>query len=123
MDGVLSDRQTFIDGKRGASLLFPIVTFLSMSGLTKESIEKSLSLAYKQASKRTNNRKVKRIGRPLRYADAMATWSRDKRFLNTSGEPRPLRLKGKTGFEALVRAVSPGSNPLEVLSVLRRFGN
>jgi hypothetical protein len=115
MDGVLSGGKILFDSRRAESLLFPVVAFLRMSGLTKETIEKSLSLAY--------SRRIKRIGHPMRYADAMATWIRDKRFLNATGEPRPLKLKGKTGFAALVRAVSPGSDPLEMLTALKRFGN
>src|SRR5918995_3224030 len=115
MDGVLSGGKILFDSRRAESLLFPVVAFLRMSGLTKEAIEKSLSLAY--------SRRIKRIGHPMRYADAMATWIRDKRFLNATGEPRPLKLKGKTGFAALVRAVSPGSDPLEMLTALKRFGN
>jgi len=122
MDGVLSGN-VLIDSRRAEALLFPIVAFLRVSGLTKEAIEKSLSRAYKRAAKSTNNRKIKRIGHPMRYAEAMATWVRDKRFLNTAGEPRLLKLKGKTGFAALVRTVSPGSDPSKVLAVLRRFGN
>src|SRR6266508_3698157 len=99
------NRKVLIDSKRAESLLFPIVVLLRMSGLTKEAIENCLSLVYTRASRSIKGRKIKRIGHSTRYTDVVSRWIHDKRFLDAKGQPRTLKLHGKTGFVALVRGV------------------
>jgi hypothetical protein len=51
----------------------------------------------------------------------VARWTCDKCFLDTQGRPKPLKFKGKNSLTALIRGTVPGSDPLKVLAVLKRF--
>jgi hypothetical protein len=123
MRAIQLNKKVTFDRKRAESLLLPIVAFLRMGGMVKEDIAKSFSSAYNRASKSLKNRQIRHIGHPTRYADVVGLWTRDGRFLNATGHPRPLSLDGKNGFAALVREISPESDALDVLTVLRRLGN
>jgi len=120
MEQVDSNRNLAAKRKRVESLLLPIVILLRMSGLTKETIEKGLASAYKRASKSIKGRKIKHID-STRYPDVVSCWTHDKRFLDAKGRPRPLKLNGKSGFTTLVRHAAPNADPIDVLTVLKRF--
>jgi hypothetical protein len=57
------------------------------------------------------------------YADIVALWSHDARFLDSEGRPRPLALDGKDELRALIRKIDPTRDPHYVIRVLTRFGN
>jgi hypothetical protein len=57
------------------------------------------------------------------YADIVALWGHDARFLDSAGRPRPLSLEGKNGLGALIRTVNPECDPVAAIGVLTRFGN
>jgi len=77
----------------------------------------------RQPSKGRKNRRMEHIGHPTSYADVIAAWSRDRRYIDDSGRPRPLSLSGRNGFTALVRSVSPQTAAKTALSVLVRYRN
>jgi hypothetical protein len=79
--------------------------------------------ALKKVSKTSVGRKMEHIGHPTRYADIVAMWVRNKRFLDRRGWPRALRIQGRAGFAALVKSVAEQADPATVLSVLKRYGN
>jgi len=112
-----------MDAKRAASLLYPIAAFLHKGGLSKA---ESLNCFEAAMEKAVSSKRVKGmvyIGHPTCYADTVANWIRDKKYLDATGRPRVLRFTGKLGFAALVRQTSRATNPRTVLSVLKRYGN
>ncbi len=112
-----------IDLERARSLLLPIAAFLHASGITRESALEIFAGALTRASKASVGRRMVRIGNPTRYAEVVSAWLRDKRYLDERGWPRPLPFKGRAGFASLAKGVTPKTDPLNVLSVLMRYGN
>jgi Family of unknown function (DUF6502) len=116
-------QRTKIDRKRAEALLFPIAAFLLTGGLDKRAAQDSFASAIKNAQSMVGGRRIDHIGHPTHYADIVGRWAHDKRFVDDSGRPRRLALRGRHGFAELVREVNRSLNPRSVLSVLTRYGN
>jgi hypothetical protein len=116
-------KKTVIDSKRATALLFPLAAFLRAGGLTQSVAQRSFASAFAKALKEPSARRFDHIGHPTRYADIVALWTRDQRFLDRDGRPRRLSMRGKRGLIALVRESSPDSSPEAVLQVFLRYGN
>jgi hypothetical protein len=114
--------KTKIGYKRAESLLYPIAAFLISGGLTKAEAQRSFVAAVTKAQ-RLAGRRIEHIGHPSRYADVIARWMHDPRFVDRSGHPRPLLVDGKHEFQSLIRSVDATLSPRAVLSVLTRYGN
>lgn len=114
---------TTIDSRRASALLFPIAAFLHAGGMANQKALDIFAAALKKVSGTSVGRKMEHIGHPTPYADIVAMWVRNKRFLDRRGWPRVLRLEGRAGFAALVKSVAGQADPTAVLSVLRRYGN
>lgn len=112
-------QKTKINCKRAEALLYPIAAFLLTGGLTRTAAQKSFAVAIARAQE-TAGRRIEHIGHPSRYADLIALWTHDARFLDRAGHPRPLLMNE---FRALVRAVTPPLDSRTALSVLKRYGN
>lgn len=119
----MRSRKTEISGKCAEALLFPIAAFLRAGGLSKKAASERLSAAFDSAHKLAKARRIEHIGNPLLYADIVALWAHDLRFVDDVGRPRSLAMDGKNEFSRLVRAVGSDADPREVLRVLMRFGN
>lgn len=123
----MSDRgrkqRTPIDRIRAESLLFPMAAFLCAGGWSKKDAEQSFSRAFDNSLAKDGARQLKHIGNPTPYADIIALWTRDRRFLDRSGRPRPLNQQGRVSFATLVREASPKIKPQAALSVLTHFRN
>ncbi len=111
------------ESERAWSLLFPIAAFLHAGGMTSEAALKVFASALRRAAKTSVGRRMVRIGHPTRYAEVVSAWLRNRRFLDERGWPRSLPFKGRAGFVSLVKGVAPNTDPLNVLSVLMRYGN
>jgi hypothetical protein len=116
-------RRSTIDRRRAKSLLNPIAAFLYAGGFTKREALAVFSSVLDSLQKDRTNRRMEHIGHPTSYADVIAAWSRDRRFVDASGKPRALSLSGRNGFTTLVRSVSPQTTVKTALSVLLRFQN
>ena len=114
---------TNIDARRATSLLYPIAAFLRAGGMSNLTALELFSGVLKTVERSSSGRKMEHIGHPTGYADIVATWVRNKRFLDQTGWPRPLPIKGRSGFAALVRATSQHGDPNKILAVLMRYGN
>jgi hypothetical protein len=97
--------------------------FLSIGGITQKDAQREFTAAYTRAAKTSTGRRVENIKYAIHHADAVALWMRDERFVDVTGRPRALSLRGKNGFTTLVRKVNPKADPSEVLSTLVRYGN
>jgi len=119
----MRSRKTEISGKRAEALLFPIATFLRAGGLSKKAAVDRMRAAFDSAHKLVRARRIEHIGHPLLYADIVALWAHDMRFVDEAGRPRALAIEGKNEFSALVRAVDKQATAGDALGVLIRFGN
>lgn len=115
--------KTTINSRRASSLLFPIAAFLHAGGMTNKAALNTFASALKKVSRSSVGRKMEHIGDPTHYADIVALWVRNKRFLDKSGWPRALPMAGRSGFAALVSSVARQADPAAVMSVLTRYGN
>jgi Family of unknown function (DUF6502) len=123
MTARISGTKTQIDRLRAEALLFPIAAFLHAGGWTKKNAAKSFSRAFDSSIDKQGTRQLKHIGNPAPYADIVALWIRSRRFIDRSGQPRPLPLQGRASFTSLVREASPRIDPQVALSVLTHFKN
>ena len=118
-----TNKRTQIDRSRADALLFPIAAFLYAGGWSKKDAARSFSRAFEHSQDKQGIRQLRHIGDPTPYADIVALWLRDRRFIDRSGRSRPLPLQGRVSFTALVREASPRIDPRAALSVLRYFRN
>jgi hypothetical protein len=112
-----------IDKERALSLLRPIAEFLSAGGLSKIEAAKIFSEVIDRVAAGPRVRKIEHIGHPRPYADVIALWIRDKRFIDNRGRPAVLSLTGANSFTTLIRSVDPGARASAFLRVLVRYGN
>jgi hypothetical protein len=105
------------------SLLYPIAAFFHSGGMTREQALHALGAALDQVQESARRRPLEHIGASSCFLDVIATWSRDRKFLDSEGRPRTLSLSGKNGFSTLVRSTDAGLDPKEILIVLTRYRN
>jgi hypothetical protein len=116
-------RGTPIERLRAEALLFPLAAFLCAGGWRKSDAEQCFSRAFDLSLDTQGSRQIKHIGNPTPYADIVALWLRDRRFIDSSGQSRPLPLRGRVSFTTIVREVSSKVDPSAALSVLTHFRN
>jgi hypothetical protein len=115
-------RRTVINWDQAVSLLYPIAVFLDREGMSKSQSLAALAAAMDDVAKPAGKR-LEHIGAPNCYADLIAVWIRERRFLDSRGRPRRLPLSGANGFAALARTVCPGQDSKRLLNVLIRYKN
>jgi hypothetical protein len=116
-------RNTIINYAQAVSLLYPIAAFFNRGGMSKAQALAALTTAIDNVRKPQRKRELENIGTPTCYADLIATWTRDRKFLDSRGRPRSLPLWGVNGFAALARSAGTGRDPKSLLSVLIRYRN
>lgn len=116
-------RKTVIKGKQAVALLYPIAAFLHSGGMSRVQSLAALTAAIDKVYKPRGKRKLEHIGAPRRYVDMIASWTRQRRFLDSRGRPRSLPLTGANGFSALARSAGAGRDPKSALRVLLRYRN
>jgi hypothetical protein len=120
---LVQTQRTRINTQRAEALLFPIAAFLRAGGLSKKSAISRLAAAYDRSQSLGGTRKIEHIGHPMLYADIVAAWGHDLRFLDAGGRPRPLKLEGRDELRALIKEIDPKCDPRAALRVLTKFGN
>lgn len=119
----MQTQRTRINSQRAEALLFPIAAFLRAGGLSKKSALGRLAAAYDHSQSLGGMRRIEHIGHPMLYADIVAAWGHDARFLDSAGRPRALRFEGRDELRSLVRSVDPKCDAHAALRVLMKFGN
>lgn len=114
---------TIIGRHQAISLLYPIAAFFSSGGMNRAQSMAALSAALENVHRPEGKRELEHIGTPTCYADLIATWTRERKFLDSRGWPRALPLSGRNGFASLVKSACPGQDPKRLLSVLVRYRN
>jgi len=95
--------------------------FLRRAGVESE----VLSAEFARCIKRHKNLESLTIPPPevLEYARILTRWATDPTFVNESGKPRVLPLRGRGGsFTSLVRCAAPEAKAAHVLETLERCG-
>ena len=115
-------KATTINWDQAVSLLYPIAAFFEREGMTRPQSLAALAAAIDDVRKPAG-RRLEHIGAPTCYADVIAAWTRERRFLDAHGRPRPLALLGAHGFAALARSARVSGDPKRLLDVLIRYRN
>lgn len=115
--------KTVIKRGQAISLLYPIAAFFNSGGMTKAQSLSALASAIENACREARKRELEHIGAPACYAELIATWTRERRFLDSNGRPRALALSGPNGFAALAKLATPGVSPKGLLKVLIQYRN
>lgn len=115
--------KTVINRGQAISLLYPIAAFFNSGGMTRAQSLGALAAAIENARREARKRELEHIGAPACYAELISVWTRDRKFLDSNGRPRPLAFSGPNGFAALVKLATPGGNAKGLLRVLIRYKN
>jgi len=116
-------QKTSINRDQAISLLYPMAAFFESGGMSKAQSLAALAAAIDNLRKPPRKRELEHIGTPTCYADLIAMWTRERKFLDSHGRPRSLPLRGANGFAALARSAGAGSDPKSLLRVLLRYRN
>ena len=122
MRGPTRRKKAIIRKDQAIALLYPIAAFFNREGMTRSQSLAALAAAIDQVRKPMGKR-LEHIGTPSCYADLIAAWTRESRFLDSRGRPRPLKLSGTDGFAALARSACAGRDHKDLLRVLIRYKN
>jgi hypothetical protein len=123
MNGHARRRKTVITRDQAISLLYPVAAFFSSGGMSRAKSLAALASAIDDIRRYEGRRELEHIGTWTCYADVIATWSREHKFLDSQGRPRPLSVSGPNGFTGLVRRAGVHQEPRRMLRVLTRYGN
>lgn len=118
-----SIRKTNINRHQAISLLYPMAAFFDSGGMSKAQSLAAFAAAIDSLRKPQRKRELDHIGTPTCYADLIATWTQERKYLDSRGRPRSLALRGANGFAALARTAGAGSDPKGLLKVLLRYRN
>jgi Family of unknown function (DUF6502) len=123
MNSYSGGRRTVIDRAQATSLLYPIAAFFSSGGMSEAQSRAAFAAATDGVRKRDGRRELEHIGTPSCYRDLIARWTRERKFLDSRGRPRPLRFSGTNGFASLVKSAGTRRDPRKLLNVLVRYKN
>ena len=123
MNSQTSLRRTVISRTQAISLLYPLAAFFNSGGMSEKQSLAALAAATDAIRRSERRRDLEHIGTFTCYQDLIATWTREPRFLDSRGRPRPLRLSGADGFPALVKSAGTRRDPKTLLKVLIRYKN
>lgn len=105
-------------------LLEPVLRFLQQSGISRADAERAFQLAWASAARQHPPKvRLASLTDPQPFVDLVATWCRNPRFLDKTGLPRSLTIRGRGGFASLVREVAPSLEVNQALKVLVAYGN
>jgi Family of unknown function (DUF6502) len=105
------------------SLLTPVVGILRAAGLDLGDVRVALEAVWNRPMSAGQNLRIDNLEDPHSCALIVSTWIRNLSYVNDEGAPRTLRMSGKYGFGALVKAAAPNVSPAAALRTLVRYGN
>jgi hypothetical protein len=116
-------RQRYSEQPEVKALLMPIFAFLRNSGMTDPQLNNAIKTALIIAPKSRTKLKVVRQTESYSYSQLVDNWLKHPSYINASGQPLDLPLKGKIGFSGLMKLTGITHSPKSVISVLVRYGN
>lgn len=106
-----------------SDLLAPIAMLLQRSGMTLEQVRKEFALATQKASRSKSSLRVAKIEQAVICADIVDRWLRHPLFVNSSGGPKDLPIKGRSSIASLFKSAGVSGSPDALLKALIKFGN
>lgn len=104
-------------------VLEPVVSFLARAGVGKAELDSAVSKIWAKHELPRTSVTLTTLRDPQPFVELVTAWTRDSNYLDSAGEPRDLSIRGRYGFNSLVRASSPSTSPKMALSVLQSYGN
>jgi hypothetical protein len=101
-------------------LLTPVMALLHKSGIPKPKLLAECKAAIRSAS--SSKLRIVHISIGQEVTGIVNRWLRDPNYLNGSGRPDELPLKGKRSIGTLVRACETTVSPKAALELMVRFG-
>lgn len=123
MNSRASKRRTVISSAQAISLLYPVAAFFNSGGMSETQSLAAFTAATDDVRRTEGRRQLEHIGTHTCYPDLIARWTRERKFLDSRGRPRPLRFSGTNGFAALVKSAGTRQDPKRLLNVLIRYRN
>ena len=102
-------------------LLVPQIRFMRAAGVTREQVDCVVDSEYRRKVPKTKRGRVERVRFNNQCARLIANWKVMPEFLNSTGYPRDLRLKGRHSFVELANLSAPSVRPIELLKLLLEF--
>jgi Family of unknown function (DUF6502) len=115
-------RRSVTTTDQAIALLFPIAALFDRLGMSRSQSLAALAAAISNVRGPARKR-LEHIGTPACYADLIAAWTRQRRFLDSRGRPRALTMTGTNGFLTLARETCADRDPSKLLNVLIRYKN
>lgn len=101
-------------------LLTPVMSLLHKSGISKARLLAECRSAIRLAS--TSKLKIIHVGISHEVTGIVNRWLRDPEYLNRSGRPDELPLRGKRSISSLVRTCGAAVSPKSALNLMVQFG-
>lgn len=118
--GAAARREDPVQSHYVGEMLSVIVQFLRSEGVDKRTLRKLLLYAARKLSP-DRSAAARAVEAGARISDLMRCWCTDPRFLDATGQPASLPVKGKGSFTELVRWVLPQATVTMILAqALRR---
>jgi hypothetical protein len=112
-----------VPAKEVRQLLAPQIQFLRAAGVTLDELSQALRSEFRRRLPKDSVGRVERIKYNNQCARLIANWKVLPDFLDHTGYPRDLPLRGVGGFHHLAKISAPGVKPGDLLTLLHRFGS
>jgi hypothetical protein len=106
-----------------AALLTPIFAFLKNSGMSDRQLNHKIKNALTIAAKSRSKLKVVRQTQSYSYSQIVDNWLKQPSYINASGQPLDLPLKGEISISGLMKLTGITHSAKTVISLLIRYGN
>lgn len=106
-----------------AALLVPIFAFLRNSGITDRQLNNKIKSALIIAARSKSKLKVVRQTQSYSYSQIVDNWLKHPSYINASGQPLDLPLRGKISVSSLMQLTGITHSAKTVISLLIRYGN
>jgi hypothetical protein len=106
-----------------AQLLIPQIRFLRAAGVTLVQAERVLRAEFRRKIPKSKKGRVERVRFNNECARLIANWKVLPDYLDSTGYPQDLKMRGRGGFLELARLSAPGVKPSYLLHLLHEFGS
>ncbi len=121
--GAAKRKPTRVSTTEVSELLAPQIRFLRAAGVTLEELNQILRSEFRRRLPKEHLGRVVPVKYNNQCARLIANWRVLPEFLDHTGYPRDLQIRGDGGFLQLAKMSAPGIKPGELLRVLQRFGS
>jgi hypothetical protein len=116
-------KTTSVSATEAEQLLSPQIRFLRAAGVTLEELNQILRSEFRRRIPKERLGRVERVKYNNQCARLIANWRVLPEYLDRTGYPRDLQMRGAGGFLQLAKISAPGVKPSDLIKVLQRFGS